>query len=109
MNCLRAFSFGLLVAASASLASAKEPGPRALDLEQAIANSDLIMVARLAELSERTMVYGGKETRSTQQFTFQPVATLKGRFARDTLKLTNDDLGTDRSGDRPASLEIGQL
>jgi hypothetical protein len=55
------------------------------------------------------MVYGGKQARSTQQFTFEPIRTLKGLFARDTLKLTNDDLGTDQFSDRPASLAKGQL
>src|SRR5262249_5516655 len=30
-------------------------------------------------------------------------------FARDTLKLTSDDLGTDQFSDRPAALERGQL
>ncbi|MFI5459803.1 MAG: hypothetical protein ACHRXM_30645 [Isosphaerales bacterium] len=109
MKYVRPLSFGLLSAALATMALAKEPGPRALDLENAIVNADLIVAVRLTDVSERTVIHGGKEARSTQQFTFEPVRTLKGLFSRDTLKLTNDDLGTDQFSDRPASLEKGQL
>jgi hypothetical protein len=109
MNYVRRFSFGLLAAALAATALAKEPGPSALDLENAITGADLIIAVRLTDVSERTVVHGGKEARSTQQFTFEPVRTLKGLFSRNTLKLTNDDLGTDQFRDRPASLERGQL
>lgn len=109
MTTLRVFGAGLLLMLAATTGIGKEPGPRALDLENAIVNADLIMIVRVTDVSERTMVYGGKEVRSTQQFTFEPVHTLKGLFSRETLKLASDDLGTDRFNDRPAALEKGQL
>lgn len=109
MNTTRTIGFALVAASIATVAAAKQPGPRELDLENAVARADLIMAVRVAEVSERTMVYGGKEVRSTQQFTFEPVRTIKGLFSRDTLKLASDDLGADRFSDRPAALEKGQL
>ncbi len=109
MRSFRILGLGLAVMSLGTVAAGKDPGPRSLDLENAIAQADLIITAQTTDVSERTVVYGGKAARSTQQFTFEPVQTLKGRFARATLKLTNDDLGTDQFNDRPTGLEKGQL
>jgi HEAT repeat protein len=88
-------------------AHAREEWFRGLDLEQAAAAADLIMVVRVADIGEVKMVYGGKAERSTQQLKFQPVRTLKGVFARDELLLTSDDLG--HEDDDGTRLERGQL
>jgi len=87
-------------------AVAKEP---TLDLEAAIAQSELIIAVRLADTTEAKIVYGGKSVQVTQQFRFTPVRTLKGVFARDALLLTGDDLGIDRFADASHRLEQGQM
>ena len=79
---------------------------RGLDLEPAVRGSDLILVARVSELSEAKTVSGGKSEYTTQQIKFQPVLTLKGVFTRDELLLTLTDLG---NFDEPAAWERGQL
>src|SRR5262245_30954295 len=104
---LAAFSGLILTLLAPTSASAKEPGP--LDLEGALARADLVLVVRVVDVSEEKIVYGGKAERSTQQFRFGPVRTLKGIFAREALLLTSDDLGTDRFAEGAAPIERGQL
>ena len=87
-------------------AQAREEWFRGLDLESSVGNADLILVARVTEVSDAKTVYGGKAERTTQQVKFQPVRTLKGIFTRDELQLTLDDLG---GGDEPAGIEGGQV
>jgi HEAT repeat protein len=88
-------------------APARDEWFRGLDLEAGVAGADLILVARVADVSEMKMTFGGKAERATQQFKFQPVRTLKGVFARDELLLTTDDLGDWE--ERATRLERGQL
>jgi hypothetical protein len=95
----------LLGAVPAAGAAPREEWFRGLDLEQAV-HADLILVARVAEVGESKIVFGGKAERSLQQFKFEPVRTLKGVFARDQLLLTNEDLGY---FDDRTRLERGQL
>ena len=85
---------------------AKEEWYRGVDLEQPIRASDLILVARIGEVSETKTVSGGKAEYTVQQIKFEPVRTLKGVFARDTLLLTTEDLG---GYDESATLQRGQL
>ncbi|HEV3120250.1 MAG TPA: hypothetical protein VGY53_00035, partial [Isosphaeraceae bacterium] len=99
-----ALSALLLIASAPALA--KEPQ---LDLERAIAQSELIVAVRLADMTEAKIVYGGKSERVTQQFRFTPVRTLKGVFARDALLLTGDDLAIDRFTEGSRRLEKGQM
>ena len=104
-------SAGLLLVLVSSLlfaqpARARDEWYRGLDLEPAVQQSDLILVARVIEVSESKTVSGGKAEYVTQQLKFQPVRTLKGVFTRDELLLTLNDLG---NFDEPAALERGQL
>jgi HEAT repeat protein len=92
---------------SAPVVHARDEWYRGLDLEGPVAAADLILVVRVAEVGETKMTFGGKAERTTQQFKFQPVRTLKGVFARDELLLTSDDLRTD--GDGHGHLERGQV
>jgi HEAT repeat protein len=80
-----------------------------LDLEDAIARAELILVVRLAEMSESKVVHGGKTEVVTQQFRFEPVRTIKGIFARDSLWLTGQDLGSYQFAEGAGRLERGQL
>jgi HEAT repeat protein len=80
-----------------------------LDLEDAVAQAELIIVVRLVEMTEAKIVHGGKSESITQQFRFEPVRTLKGVFARDALLLTGEDLGIYRFVDGESGLERGQL
>jgi HEAT repeat protein len=102
----RLASFGLIVAAlTAAPAQAREEWFRGLDLESSVARADLILVAKVSEVSDAKTVFGGKAERTTRQVKFQPVRTLKGIFTRDELQLTMDDLG----GDDEAGIEGGQV
>jgi hypothetical protein len=80
-----------------------------LDLEDAIARAELIVTVRLVDMTEAKIVHGGKSEVITQQFKFEPVRTLKGIFARDSLLLTGEDLGIYQFGDAGDKLERGQL
>ncbi|WP_406698878.1 HEAT repeat domain-containing protein [Singulisphaera sp. Ch08] len=80
-----------------------------LDLEDPIARADLILVVRLADITEAKIVHGGKTEVVTQQFRFEPVRTLKGIFARDSMLLTGQDLGTSQFAAGSSGLERGQL
>src|SRR6516225_6408144 len=78
----------LLTALPTQPAWARDEWFRGLDLEAAVARSDLVIVARVDEVSERKIIHGGKSEQVSQQFKFAPVRTLKGIFARDALWLT---------------------
>ena len=80
-----------------------------LDLEDAIGRAELIVAVRLVDVSESKVVHGGKTEVITQQFKFEPVRTLKGIFARDSLLLTGQDLGIYQYGDAADKLERGSL
>jgi len=81
---------------------------RGLDLEPALAEASLVLVARVVGVSETKIAVGGKGERSLLQFEFEPVLTLKGLFSREALSLTNDDLGV-RSFTDSAPIEPGQF
>jgi HEAT repeat protein len=111
MNPIRAFVTGPFLALFALLFSAtatfaKEEWHRGPDLEHPITTSDLILVARIGEIGETKTVSGGKAEYTIQQIKFEPVRTLKGVFARDTLQLTTEDLG---GFDETGALQRGQL
>src|SRR6202140_847685 len=79
-----------------------------LDLESALADSSLVLVGRVLDVSETKLGVGGKGERSLLQYKFEPVLILKGVFSRETLLLTSDDLGTQQFADA-APIEAGQL
>ncbi len=80
-----------------------------LDLEPAVAQAELILAARLVDVTETTIVHGGQNAQVTQQFRFEPVRVLKGLFARDALLMTGQDLGIYRFAEGSDRLERGQL
>jgi len=81
---------------------------RGLDLESALADSGLVLVGRVTDVSETKLGVGGKGERSLLQYKFEPVSVLKGVFSRESLLLTSDDLGTQQFTDA-APIEPGQL
>ena len=80
---------------------------RGLDLESALADSSLVLVGRVTDVSETKIGVGGKGERSLLQYKFAPVLVLKGVFSRESLLLTSDDLGTQQFTDA-APIEAGQ-
>jgi HEAT repeat protein len=81
---------------------------RGLDLESALADSSLVLVGRVTDVSETKLGVGGKGERSLLQYRFEPVLVLKGVFSRESLLLTSDDLGTQQFTNA-APIEAGQL
>ncbi len=100
------FSLSLLCP---TLTFAREEWYRGLDLENAVGKASLVLVARVANVSETKLILGGKAERALQQFQFEPVQVLKGVFSRDTLLLTSDDLGGYRYGSATRQIESGQV
>jgi HEAT repeat protein len=98
--------FLFLVAPPRSLAH--DEWYRGLDLESALADSSLVLVGRVSDVSETKLGVGGKGERSLLQYKFEPVLVLKGVFSRETLLLTSDDLGTQQFTEA-APIEAGQL
>lgn len=92
-----------------TLAFAREEWYRGLDLEKAVGKASLVLVARVANVSETKLILGGKAERTLLQFQFEPVQVLKGVFSRDTLPLTSDDLGGYRYGAATRHIEAGQV
>jgi HEAT repeat protein len=95
----------LMTCAALSGASAKPPGLHPPQLEQAIAQASLILIARVAAVSEQTYALGGKSFQVRRAYDFEPVSALKGLYARDVLSVTSDDLG----GDPTWTPEVGEL
>jgi len=89
----------LFVAASSAYAQASDPIEprnewfRDLDIEAAVAESELILVTRIDEVKEIPLPVGGKGESAMLQIQVKPVRVLKGVFAREELTLTSYDLG----------------
>jgi HEAT repeat protein len=81
---------------------------RGLDLESALADSGLVLVGRVTDVSETKLGVGGKGERSLLQYKFEPVMVLKGVFSRESLLLSSDDLGVQQFTDA-APIEAGEL
>jgi len=77
-------------------------------LESALADSGLVLVGRVTDVSETKVGVGGKGERSLLQYKFEPVSVLKGVFSRESLLLTSDDLGTQHFTDA-APIQRGEL
>ena len=63
------------------------------NLEPSVQQAQLIIVARVANISEVTIVEGAKTDKSFREYRFTPVRILKGLFQRDELAMTVGDLG----------------
>ncbi|HLF12859.1 MAG TPA: hypothetical protein VJA26_16775, partial [Gammaproteobacteria bacterium] len=96
-------SLALFVAASSAYAQAPDPIEpryewfRDLDIEAAVAQSELILITRIDEVKEIPLPVGGKGESVMLQIQFKPVRVLKGVFAREGLTLTSYDLGIAQS------------
>ena len=63
------------------------------NLEPSVQQAQLIIVARVANISEVTIVEGAKTDKTFREYRFTPVRILKGLFQRDELAMTAGDLG----------------
>src|SRR5262245_8617120 len=97
----------LLGDAFAQQAAPREEWFRGLELEEAAGRAELILAARIEEISEIRLVFGGKGESSMQQYRLKPLRVIKGVFARPELMLTSSDLGGFRGGGRE-QLKAGQ-
>src|ERR1700722_20111554 len=84
---------------------------RGLDLEFVLADSSLVLVGRVTDVSETKIGVGGKGESSLLQYKFDPVLVLKVVFSRESLLLTIVDLGTQQFNGvtNDAPIESGQL
>jgi hypothetical protein len=88
--------------------SAHDEWYRGLDLEPALGEASLVILARVADVSETKILFGGKAERTVREFKFTPAQVLKGVFSRESLSLTSEDLGIGNYPDC-AAIEPGQL
>jgi HEAT repeat protein len=63
------------------------------NLEPGVGQAHLVMVARVASVSQVTVVEGAKTDMALREYRFQPIRRLKGLFQRDQLSMTAADLG----------------
>ena len=92
---------------------AQQPPPReewyrGLELEEAAGRAELIVVARVEEVTEIRVVHGGKGESATQQFRLKPLRVVKGVFARPELVLGSSDLGGYRLAGGLKQIKVGQ-
>ncbi len=84
---------GIFLFPSLSGAAPREEWFRNLSLESAATSSDLILAARVTDVTEIPLMRGGKGASSMFQYKFKPERIIKGVFARDELSLGSGDLG----------------
>ncbi len=82
--------------------------PDVLDIESSLQRADLVVAAKLAEITESRVVQGGRNVQVIQQFRFEPVRIIKGIFARGALLLTGNDLGVYQFATAGERLQPGQ-
>jgi hypothetical protein len=83
--------------------------PDVLDLESALQRADLVVAAKLVEITESRVVQGGRNVQVTQQYRLEPVRIIKGIFARDALLMTGTDLGVYQFAAAGERLQPGQI
>jgi hypothetical protein len=110
-NCMRWLCFACLtIVALPSHAVAKGEWYVNWEMEDRIAHSQLILVARVSNVSAMTVVHGGKASSTLREYRFQPVRRLKGVFSREELPLTSSDLGISESdGSTVPPLQQGEF
>jgi HEAT repeat protein len=79
------------------------------DLEPAVGQAHLVMVARVASISHLTVIEGAKTDVSMREYRFQPIRRLKGLFQRDQLSMTAADLGCSADGASAPPLKEGEF
>jgi hypothetical protein len=83
----------LTVAALSCGGASAQEGFEGWNLEPGVGQAHLIMVARVASISQLTVVEGAKTDVALREYRFQPIRKLKGIFQRDQLSMTAADLG----------------
>jgi len=79
-------------------------------LESPLRQSHLVLVARVATVSELRVVEGAKTNTTLREYRFQPVQLVKGVFSREELAMTGADLGfPSEDGSSPPPLKQGEL
>ncbi len=78
------------------------------DCERAVADADLILVARVEEVSKILLIHGGKSESSLYQYRFKPLRVIKGVFAREELSMNSGDLGLGRFSGSSSSKPLAQ-
>ena len=98
-----------LVSAFAQQPPPREEWYRGLEVEDAVANAELILVVRIEEVSQIQIITGGKSASSTTaQIRLKPLRVLKGVFARPELILGSSELGGNRFGSEIRNIKAGQ-
>jgi HEAT repeat protein len=82
----------LAMALSCRGASAQE-GFEGWHLEPGLSQAHLVMVARVASISQLKVVEGAKTDVTLREYRLEPIRRLKGIFQRDQLSMTAADLG----------------
>jgi HEAT repeat protein len=82
----------MVLAWSGNRATAQE-GFEGWHLEPGVAQAHLVMVVRVASISQVTVIEGAKTDTALREYRFQPIRRLKGIFQRDQLSMTTHDLG----------------
>ena len=88
---------------------AREEWFRGLDLEPGVSEASLVLVARVAEVTETKLTLGGKVEQSLRQFKFEPLQVLKGVFSREVLLLNSNDLGGYQFGNATRQIKTGEV
>ncbi len=78
-------------------------------LEPGVGQAHLVMVARVASISQVTIVEGAKTDLALREYRFQPVRRLKGIFSRDQLSMTGADLGLTTEDATSTPLKEGRI
>lgn len=110
---LRAYAlvfFGLVAGVCILIPSAyaKDTWASELDLEPSLRSAALVLAVRVEDVSELSVVYGGKQSETLYQYTFEPIRALKGVFSRPQLLMTSADLQGYTSRFDPKDIQIGQ-
>src|SRR6478735_5163559 len=83
----------LVVLLAAIRGASAEEGFEGWNLEPGVSQAHLVMVVRVASISQVTVVEGAKTDVALREYRFQPIRRLKGIFQRDQLSMTAADLG----------------
>ena len=109
----RPFAFSAAVVLAVTLAcrgASAQEGFEGWHLEPGVGQAHLVMVVRVASISQLTVVEGAKTDVSLREYRFQPIRRLKGIFQRDQLSMTAADLGLPADdGAKPPPLKEGEF
>src|SRR5215211_2855161 len=109
----RPFALPAAVVVAAALTgggAAAQDGFEGWNLEPGVGQAHLVMVVRVASISQVTVVEGAKTDTALREYRFQPIRRLKGLFQRDQLSMTAADLGCPpEAAGQPCPLKEGEF